>query len=141
MMKKDTFVGFIKTIEKYKKVSEQFGKDVSAAYVKAGLETDFSSCTSYELPVNNFIDSLVDLIGNDFADGNYEGKYAIDFINWWIWECEFGKASVYEYKKDGSTIKEPMAQVTFNDGKTYLVKTPGKLYDMILKDKKLNQKK
>lgn len=139
MMKKETFVSLIKTIEKHVRVAEQFGKDISNAYVKAGAESDFSSPTSYELPIGKFIDSIVNAIGNDFADEDYKAEWAIDFINWWIFETDFGKKKVYNIA-NGYCITKPSAEVTVSNGKTYLITTPGKLYDVILKDKKLPRK-
>ena len=139
MMKKETFVSLIKAIEKYMHVAEQFGKDISNAYIKAGAELDFSSPTSYELPIGKFIDLIVNAIGNDFADKSYKAEWAIDFINWWIYETNFGKAVLYDYV-DGGYASEPAAVVTLVNGEEYTVKTPGKLYDVILKDKKLPRK-
>jgi hypothetical protein len=138
-MKKETFVSLIKAIEKHVRVAEQFGKDISNAYVKAGAERDFALSCSYELPISKFIDSIVNAIGNDFADENYKAECAIDFINWWIYETNFGKAELYDYV-DGGYASEPAAVVTLANGKEYTVKTPGKLYDVILKDKKLPRK-
>lgn len=139
MMKKETFISLIKAIEKHMRVAEQFGKDISNAYVKAGAELDFSSPTSYELPISKFIDSIVNAIGNDFADEDYKAEWAIDFINWWIYETNFGKAVYYDYI-DGGFSTESAVVVTLSNGKEYTVKTPGKLYDVILKDKKLPRK-
>ena len=59
-MKKETFVSLIKAIEKYMHAAEQFGKDISNAYIKAGAERDFVLSTSYELPYGNFVDSIVE---------------------------------------------------------------------------------
>lgn len=138
-MKKETFVSLIKAIEKYMHAAEQFGKDISNAYIKAGAERDFVLSTSYELPYGNFVDSIVNAIGNDFADENYKAEWAIDFINWWIYETDFGKEKVYNFA-NGNCISKPYAEVTLSNGKTYLITTPGKLYDVILKDKKLPRK-
>jgi len=135
-MKKETFVSLIKAIEKHVRVAEQFGKDISNAYVKAGAERDFALSCSYEPPYSNFVDSIVNAIGNDFADENYKAEWAIDFINWWIYETNFGKAVLYDYV-DGGYASEPAAVVTLANGKEYTVKTPGKLYDVILKDQKI----
>ena len=138
-MKKETFVSLIKAIEKHVRVAEQFGKDIRNAYVKAGAEHDFALSASYEMPYGSFVDSIVNAIGNDFADENYKAEWAIDFINWWIFETEFGKAVLYNYVDDGFA-REPAAVVTLANGKEYTVKTPGKLYDVILKDKELPRK-
>lgn len=138
-MKKETFVSLIKAIEKHIRIAEQFGKDISNAYIKAGAERDFALSVSYELPYGNFIDSIVNAIGNDFADENYKVEWAIDFINWWIFETNFGKEKVYNFA-NGKFISKPSAEVTLSNGKTYLITTPGKLYDVILKDKKLPRK-
>ena len=138
-MKKETFVSLIKAIEKYMHVAEQFGKDISNAYIKAGAERDFALSASYEPPYGNFVDSIVNAIGNDFADENYKAEWAIDFINWWIFETNFDKAVYYDYI-DGGYSSEPAAVVTLANGKEYTIKTPGKLYDVILKDKKLPRK-
>lgn len=133
-MKKETFVSLIKAIEKHVRVAEQFGKEIRNAYVKAGAERDFALSCSYELPYGNFVDSIVNAIGNDFADENYKAEWAIDFINWWIFETDFGKEKLYNFTIGTS---KPSAEVTLSNGKTYLITTPGKLYDVILKDKKL----
>lgn len=138
-MKKETFVSLIKAIEKHLRVAEQFGKDISNAYVKAGVERDFALSTSYEIPYANFVDSIVNAIGNDFADENYKAEWAIDFINWWIYETDFGKEKLYNFA-NGNCTSKPSAEVTLSNGKTYLITTPGKLYDVILKDKKLPRK-
>lgn len=138
-MKKETFVSLIKAIEKHLRVAEQFGKDISNAYVKAGVERDFALSASYEIPYANFVDSIVNAIGNDFADENYKAEWAIDFINWWIYETDFGKEKIYNFA-NGNCISKPYAEVTLSNGKTYLITTPGKLYDLILKDKKLPRK-
>lgn len=138
-MKKETFVSLIKAIEKHVRVAEQFGKDISNAYIKAGFERDFALSTSYEIPYANFVDSIVNAIGNDFADENYKAEWAIDLINWWIYETDFGKEKVYNFA-NGNCISKPYAEVTLSNGKTYLITTPGKLYDVILKDKKLPRK-
>ena len=138
-MKKETFVSLIKAIEKHVRVTEQFGKDIRNAYVKAGAERDFALSVSYEMPYGNFVDSIVNAIGNDFADENYKAKWAIDFINWWIFETDFGKEKLYNFA-NGNCTSKPSAEVTLSNGKTYLITTPGKLYDVILKDKKLPRK-
>lgn len=141
-MKKETFVSLIKAIEKHLRVAEQFGKDISNAYVKAGVERDFAWSASYEIPYANFVDSIVNAIGNDFADENYKAEWAIEFINWWIYETDFGKVGkekVYNFA-NGNCISKPYAEVTLSNGKTYLITTPGKLYDVILRDKKLPRK-
>lgn len=138
-MKKETFVSLIKAIEKHIRVAEQFGKDISNAYVKAGAERDFALSITYELPYGKFVDSIVDAIGNEFADENYKAEWAIDFINWWIYETDFGKEKLYNFA-NGNCTSKPSAEVTLSNGKTYLITTPGKLYDVILKDKKLPRK-
>ena len=138
-MKKETFVSLIKAIEKHVRVAEQFGKDISNAYVKAGVERDFVLSASYEIPYGNFVDSIVNAIGNDFADENYKAEWAIDFINWWIYETDFGKEKLYNFA-NGNCTSKPSAEVTLSNGKTYLITTPGKLYDVLLKDKKLPRK-
>ena len=138
-MKKETFVSLIKAIEKHVRVAEQFGKDIRNAYVKAGAERDFALSITYELPYGKFVDSIVDAIGNEFADENYKAEWAIDFINWWIYETEFGKEKLYAVV-NGKRISKTYAEVTLSNGKTYIITTPGKLYDVILKDKKLPRK-
>ena len=138
-MKKETFVSLIKAIEKHIRVAEQFGKDISNAYVKAGAERDFALSITYELPYGKFVDSIVDAIGNEFADENYKAEWAIDFINWWIYETDFGKEKLYNFA-NGNCTSKLSAEVTLSNGKTYLITTPGKLYDVILKDKKLPRK-
>lgn len=138
-MKKETFVSLIKAIEKHERVAEQFGKDIRNAYVKAGAEPDFALPVSYELPYGKFVDSIINAIGNEFADENYKAEWAIDFINWWIYETDFGKEKLYNFA-NGNCTSKPSAEVTLSNGKTYLITTPGKLYDVILKDKKLPRK-
>lgn len=130
----------MKTIEDCVKRSEKFGKTIAKAYTDAGAEPDFSDSLCYGFPCGPVIDDIVKAISLDFADDNYKAEYAEDFINWWIWEVSFGKYVRYKFV-DGDLIKTPAAEVTLSNGKTYVVTTPGKLYDVIMKDKKLPRKK
>lgn len=133
-MKKETFVKLIKTCENYRKKCTKLGEAVSKAYVEAGLEKDFAAPYAYEPPYGPLIDELVKAIAVEFADDNYTAEQAEDFINWWIWECDFGK-EVYINAEGGGYDYKPMAEVTIGD-KTYIAKTPGQLYDVIMKNKK-----
>lgn len=133
-MKKETFVKLIKVLEDYKNKSIKFGKAVADAYVDAGAERDFVTSTSYEFPYGKMMDEIVKAISLDFANNTYKAEFAEDFINWWLWECDFGKKTGVEYES-GKPVRKPMAEVTFGD-KTYVIKTPGQLYDVILKHAK-----
>lgn len=135
-MKKETFVSLIKAIEKHVRVVEQFGKDISNAYVKAGAERDFALSCSYEPPYGKFVDSIINAIGTELSNDIYKAEWVTDFINWWIFETNFGKSVLYDYV-DGGYDTKPSAEVTLANGKTYLITTPGKLYDVILKDQKI----
>lgn len=135
-MKKETFVSLIKAIEKHVRVAEQFGKDISNAYVKAGAERDFALSCSYEPPYGKFVDSIINAIGTELSNDIYKAEWVTDFINWWIFETNFGKSVLYDYV-DGGYDTKPSAEVTLSNGKTYLITTPGKLYDVILKDQKI----
>lgn len=133
-MKKETFVKLMKVCEGYRKKCIAFGEGIRKAYMDAGLERDFALTTSYEYPYGPLIDELVKAIAVEFADDNYRVDQAEDFLNWWIWECEFGKETCMKYI-DGGYEFTPMAEVTFGD-KTYIAKTPSQLYDVIMKHKK-----
>lgn len=136
-MKKETFVKLIKTCENYRNKCTKLGEAVSKAYVEAGLEKDFAAPYSYEPPYGQLIDELVKAIAVDFADDNYSVGEAEDFINWWIWECDFGKETYIDGNEYNNVnyVPKPMAEVTFGD-KTYITKTPSQLYDVIMKHKK-----
>lgn len=135
-MKKETFVSLMKAIEKHMRVAEQFGKDISNAYIKAGAERDFAFSASYEPPYGKFVDSIIDAIGTELSNDIYKTEWVTDFLNWWIYETGFGKEKVYNFA-DGNVISKPSAEVTLSNGNTYLITTPGKLYDVILKDQKI----
>jgi hypothetical protein len=135
-MKKETFVSLMKAIEKHMRVAEQFGKDISNAYIKAGAERDFAFSASYEPPYGKFVDSIIDAIGTELSNDIYKAEWVTDFLNWWIYETGFGKEKVYNFA-DGNVISKPSAEVTLSNGNTYLITTPGKLYDVILKDQKI----
>ncbi len=135
-MKKETFVNFMKLCESYYNKCNKFGESISKAYLEAGLDRDFASQTSYAFPSGPLIDQIVKIISAELSDDNYTSEQAEDFINWWMWECNFGKAVLYEYV-DGGYGTSPAAEVTLTNGKSYVVKTPGQLYDVIMKDKKI----
>ena len=135
-MKKETFVSLMKAIEKHMRVVEQFGKDISNAYIKAGAERDFAFSASYEPPYGKFVDSIIDAIGIELSNDIYKAEWVTDFLNWWIYETGFGKEKSYNFA-DGNIISKPSAEVTLSNGNTYLITTPGKLYDVILKDQKI----
>ena len=118
----------MKAIEKHMCVAEQFGKDISNAYIKAGGERDFALSASYEPPYGKFVDSIVNAIGIEFSNDTYKAEWAIEFINWWIYETGFGKEKTFDV---------PSPDVTLANGKTYSITTPGRLYDVILKDQKI----
>ena len=126
----------MKAIEKHMRVVEQFGKDISNAYIKAGAERDFAFSASYEPPYGKFVDSIIDAIGTELSNDIYKAEWVTDFLNWWIYETGFGKEKSYNFG-DGNIISKPSAEVTLSNGKTYLITTPGKLYDVILKDQKI----
>lgn len=143
-MKKEVFVKMIQTLEDYKNKSTKFGETIAKAHIDAGYERDFISGYAYEYPYGPLIDKLVDIIGLEFADDNYKAEYATDIINWWMWECDFGKETCIEYKnkKDGfetDPIEVPMAEIVLANNKTFVVKTATKLYEVIMEDKKLHQ--
>lgn len=143
-MKKEVFVKMIQTLEDYKNKSTKFGEAIAKAHIDAGYERDFISGYAYEYPCGPLIDKLVDIIGLEFADDNYKAEYAIDIINWWMWECDFGKETCVEYKnkKDGfetDPIEVPMAEIVLANDKKFVVKTATKLYEVIMEDKKLHQ--
>lgn len=133
-MKKETFVKLMKLCESYYNKCNKFGKRINDAYIEAGMERDFASEIAYAFPYGSVIEDIVKAVSVEFADDNYTVEQAEDFINWWIWECDFGKETCMEYIDGGHEFK-PMAQVTIGD-KEYIVKTPSKLYDVIMKDKK-----
>lgn len=133
-MKKETFVKLMKLCESYYNKCNKFGKRISDAYIEAGMERGFASEIAYAFPYGPVIEDIVKAVSVEFADDNYTVEQAEDFINWWIWECDFGKETCMEYI-DGGYEFTPMAQVTIGD-KEYIVKTPSKLYDVIMKDKK-----
>lgn len=133
-MKKETFVKLMKLCESYYNKCNKFGKRINDAYIEAGMERDFASEIAYAFPYGPVIEDIVKAVSVEFADDNYTVEQAEDFINWWIWECDFGKETCMEYIDGGHEFK-PMAQVTIG-GKNYIVKTPSKLYDVIMQDKK-----
>ena len=133
-MKKETFVKLMKLCESYYNKCNKFGKRISDAYIEAGMERGFASEIAYAFPYDPVIEDIVKAVSVEFADDNYTVEQAEDFINWWIWECDFGKETCMEYIDGGHEFK-PMAQVTIGD-KNYIVKTPSKLYDVIMQDKK-----
>lgn len=126
----------MKAIEKHMCVVEQFGKDIRNAYIKAGAERDFAFSASYEPPYGKFVDSIINAIGFELSNDIYKTEWVTDFLNWWIYETGFGKEKSYNIA-DGNFISKPSAEVTLSNGKTYLITTPGKLYDVILKDQKI----
>lgn len=132
-MKRKTFVGLINSMKSYYETIKRFGEEVSNAYTKAGCERDFIHPTSYEPPYGNLFDSLVNAIAEDFATPDYSSEYAVDLINWWMWQCNFGKSKHFCII-DGSV---KVCDITFSDGKTMNVTTPSKLYDAIKYDMKL----
>lgn len=132
-MKRKTFVGLINSMKSYYETIKRFGEEVSNAYTKAGCERDFIYPTSYEPPYGNLFDSLVNAIAEDFATPDYSSEYAVDLINWWMWQCNFGKSKHFCII-DGSV---KVCDITFSDGKTMNVTTPSKLYDAIKYDMKL----
>lgn len=143
-MKKEVFVKMIQTLEDYKNKSTKFGEAIAKAHIDAGYERDFISGYAYEYPYGPLIDKLVDIISLEFADDNYKAEYAADIINWWMWECDFGKETCIEYKnkKDGfetDPIEVPMAEIVLANDKKFVVKTATKLYEVIMEDKKLHQ--
>lgn len=133
-MKKETFVKLMKLCESYYNKCNKFGKRISDAYIEAGMERGFASEIAYAFPYGPVIEDIVKAVSVEFADDNYTVEQAEDFINWWIWECDFGKETSMEYIDGGYEFK-PMAQVIIGD-KDYIVKTPSKLYDVIMQDKK-----
>lgn len=133
-MKKETFVKLMKLCESYYNKCNKFGKRISDAYIEAGLERGFASEIAYAFPYGPLIDDIVKAVSVEFADDNYTVEQAEDFINWWIWECDFGKETCMDYI-DGGYELTPMAHVTIGD-KDYIVKTPSKLYDVIMQNKK-----
>lgn len=143
-MKKEVFVKLIQTLEDYKNKSSKFGEAIAKAHIDAGYESDFISSYAYEYPYGPLIDKIVDIIGLEFEDENYKAEYAIDIINWWMWECDFGKETMVKFKnkKDGfetDPVKVLMAEITLANNKTFVVKTAAKLYEVIVEDKKLHQ--
>lgn len=137
-MKKETFVSLIKLCDDYVKKCRKFGEGIQKTYIDAGLERDFANPYAYEFPYGPLIDRIVKAIATDFGDKHYDAQTAEDFINWWIWECDFGREKSYK-TVNGEFVSIPMSEVTFG-GKTYIVNTPGQLYDTILKDKKFKAK-
>ena len=138
-MKKETFVKLIKLCENYKKKCTNFGETIQKAYIEAGLERDFAPPISYAYPYGPLIDEMVKALAIDFADSVYTQEQAEDFINWWIWETDFGHETYMDIS-NGVPVKRPRAEVTIGD-KTYIIKTPSQLYDVIVRDKKGAEKK
>ena len=132
-MKRKTFVGLINSMKSYYETAKRFGEEVSNAYANAGCERDFIYSTSYEPPYGNLFDNLVNAIAEDFDTSDYPSEYAVDLINWWMWECDFGKSKHFNIKDN--SVKP--CEITFSDGKTMNVTTPSKLYDAIKYDMKL----
>ena len=143
-MKKEVFVKLIQTLEDYKRKSTKFGEAIAKAHIDAGYERDFISGYAYEYPYGPLTDKIVDIISLEFADENYKAEVAADIINWWMWECDFGKETIIKFKnkKDGfetDPIQVPMAEITLANDKTFVVKTAAKLYEVIMEDKELHQ--
>jgi len=139
-MKKITFINIINSLEGFVKQAKKFGKAIAKAYIDAGLEQDFAPTTSYEYPYGTFMDNIVTSLAVEFADDDYFFENAEDIINWWMWECDFGKEWCYDYSKD-KPVRKRMAELTFKDGKTIMVSSPAKLYDAIMYDKKIGKNK
>lgn len=134
-MKKETFVYIMDTLESYKQKCTKFGKAVANAFIEADAESDFTQPTSYEIPYGKLFDGIVQAISFDLADENYTQEMVEDFINWWMWECEFGKAKPIV----GWLDNVDPCQVTLCNGKTFKVKSASKLYDVIMLDKKIKR--
>lgn len=134
-MKKETFVKLMKLCESYYNKCNKFGKRISDAYIEAGLERGFATEIAYAFPYGPVIDDIVKAVSVEFADDNYTVEQAEDFINWWIWECGFGKETCMERKENGEYEFTPMAEVMIGD-KTYIAKTPLQLYNVIINHKK-----
>lgn len=137
-MKKETFVSLINMIEDCKKKSTAFGEAVSNAYQNLGLDKDFAISYAYEFPYDKLSDKIVEIISKEFEDENYSFSTIKDTIDWWIWECGFGK-DTYMKVINGKQETKPIAQITLPNGDTYIVETASKLYDLIMIDKKLHQ--
>ncbi|WP_296864501.1 hypothetical protein [uncultured Methanobrevibacter sp.] len=143
-MKKEVFVSIIQTLEDYKHKSTKFGETIAKAHIEAGYEKDFINSYAYEYPYGPLIDSIVDAIGKEFADDYYKAEQATDIINWWMWECNFGKETYIKFKNEEDGFKTdpyevPMAEITLENGKKFIVKTPEKLYEVIMEDKKISK--
>lgn len=143
-MKKQTFTGLVKLMEQYKNKCMKLGNDIAKAYVNAGCEKDFIQSVCYEPPYGVLFDDIVKTIANEFATDTYPAETAVDFIAWWMWECDFGKAKYYETGNSdslGNAVEKPMAAVIFEDGKEMTLKTPAALYDAIMYDQKRHNQK
>jgi hypothetical protein len=132
-MKKEVFVKLINICEEHRKKCQVFGKEIQKAYLNAGLERDFSTEMSYEYPYSPIIDKIVDAISIEFSNNDSTCEIIKDILNWWIWECDFGHGWHLDFSSnDGNYSKTSRAVMTIKN-KKYIMNTPSKLYDVILK--------
>ena len=135
-MKHDTFTGLIDTMEDYYNKAEQFGRAMSDALIEAGGEEDFKQPYAYTFPLGKLFDNMVKYIAEDFAEGEFTSEMAEDTINWWMWECEFGKATYYDWSHDESGLSndinvKPAAVMTINNVE-FIVRDASTLYTVLM---------
>ena len=137
-MKKETFVEILNTLKKWQDRSEKFCAAVANAYEDAGCEPDFVQPDAYPLLPLKIIDDLVHAIAQDFETP----EYAEDHINWWIWECDFGRQVYHNIQTSGilSEVVETPGCVVEINGKKFVCSTPDVLYDAIMFDQSINYK-
>jgi hypothetical protein len=140
-MKEKAFVDLFNTIQEYCDRSARFGKAVSDAWVEAGGERDFASPCAYEFLQGSMIDSLVKAVAQDFETEYYPADVAEDFINWWVWETDFGRDTYYQYPTADELLKDPDAQPVKKlsagvciDGVEYVCDSASAMYKLLLID-------
>lgn len=81
-------------------------------YNAIALSSIFPGATVTNYDNSTLIQSYINLLKELTGDCG-------EWIEWYIWECEFSPGKEKDYKSG------------FKDGKEYLINTPAKLYDMI----------
>lgn len=136
-MKKETFIGIMRFLEKTIKDYEKFGKTISKAYVELGSDSDFVTSSAFELPYGKICDEMAHILAVDFENDIIKATDFEDVINWWMWETEFGKKTFYKYPNLIDTEEHSAPELIhlnhfiLSNGEERSIKTAADLYKLL----------
>ena len=115
MIAKEKFVSILEELREIDDFKNRVNEEIRRL---KSIDTDFLDSDIFCI---NHQDGIIDLLPECFGTLDDKIKKDIkDTIEWWIFDCEYGRNKKY-------------TTVTYEDGNKYVIDTSDKLYDDIIK--------